>query len=103
METRSIRTMDELGRVALPMEMRRELGWEKEMQLALFYEEGRVLLQSLRKRCAVCGGEEDLQPVRGRYLCRPCREEIERCAREMPGQGVRKSKRFGPVRVKTKR
>ena len=56
-----IRRVDELGRVVLPIEIRRILDIEERDPLEIFLDEDRIVLRKLQPTCIFCGAEEDLQ------------------------------------------
>ena len=47
--------IDELGRVVLPIEMRRTLGLQSKSKVILKMENNRILLSPKEKCCALCG------------------------------------------------
>ena len=71
-----IRKVDELGRVVLPVEMRRTLGIEERDPLEITLEGETVLLRKVQNLCVFCGGEKDLLEHNGKYVCSDCRKEI---------------------------
>lgn len=71
-----IRRVDELGRVVLPIEIRRILDIEERDPLEIILEEDRIVLRKLQPTCIFCGAEEDLQEYRSKRICRACLESI---------------------------
>ena len=71
-----IRRVDELGRVVLPIEIRRILDIEERDPLEIFLDEDRIVLRKLQPTCIFCGAEEDLQEYRSKRICRACLESI---------------------------
>ena len=71
-----IRRVDELGRVVLPIEIRRILDIEERDPLEIFLDEDRIVLRKLQPTCMFCGAEEDLQEYRSKRICRACLESI---------------------------
>ena len=71
-----IRKVDELGRVVLPVEMRRTLGIEERdpMEISLVGET--ITLRKVQNLCIFCGGEKDLLEYNGKCVCGDCRKEI---------------------------
>ena len=73
------RPVDRLGRVSIPIEFRRALGFDITQDRMVISRVGDYLLlwNSRKKiRCAVCGAEEDLlkSPAQDMHLCRTCLE-----------------------------
>jgi transcriptional pleiotropic regulator of transition state genes len=71
-----IRKVDELGRVVLPVEMRRSLGIEERDPLEIALEGENIILRKVQSVCVFCGGEKDLLDLNGKYICSDCRAEI---------------------------
>ena len=71
-----IRRVDELGRVVLPIEIRRILDIEERDPLEIILEEDRIVLRKLQPTCIFCGAEEDLHEYRSKRICRDCLESI---------------------------
>lgn len=71
-----IRKVDELGRVVLPIELRRTLGIEERDCLEISLEDDRIILRKLESSCIFCGSETDLLEHRGKYICAECLKEV---------------------------
>ncbi len=72
-DTGIVRRVDELGRIVIPMELRRTLGIGVKDPLAIFVEGDRIILQKHRDACAICGDDEArMTTVRGRPVCETC-------------------------------
>ncbi len=71
-----IRKVDELGRVVLPVEMRRTLGIEERDPLEISLEGENIVLHKVQCVCIFCGGEKDLLEHNGKCICCDCRKEI---------------------------
>ncbi len=71
-----VRRVDELGRIVLPIEIRRILDIEERDPLEISLEEDRIILRKLQPTCVFCGAKEDLQEYRGKRICRACLESI---------------------------
>lgn len=55
-----VRRLDELGRITLPIELRRTLGIGERDPLEIYVEEGRIVLQKYEPADIFTGGKEDL-------------------------------------------
>ncbi len=71
-----LRRVDELGRVVLPIELRRSLDIEEKDALEIFVEEDRIILRKHRPTCIFCGKESELLDHRGKKICTVCQREI---------------------------
>lgn len=67
-----VRKVDHLGRIVLPMELRRTLGIDENGALEIFVDGDRIILRKYAPGCIICGSLDDLRHVRGKLICRPC-------------------------------
>ncbi|SFV06186.1 AbrB/MazE/SpoVT family DNA-binding domain-containing protein [Alicyclobacillus macrosporangiidus] len=68
-----VRRVDELGRVVLPIELRRTMNiHEKD----IFTKGDRIILRKYEPGCIFCNEVEDVKEFRGKMVCEKCREEI---------------------------
>ena len=66
------RKVDGLGRIVLPVEVRRSLGIEVGDLVDVAVEEGHVVLRKVHRGCTFCGGVEGLRDFADRLVCEPC-------------------------------
>ena len=71
-----VRRVDELGRVVLPIELRRTLEIEERDSLEIFTEENTIVLKKYQPACIFCGNARDVSTYKGRNICLNCREEL---------------------------
>lgn len=71
-----VRRVDELGRVVLPIELRRTLEIEERDQLEIMLEDDRIVLRKYQPTCIFCGAETNLLEYRGKRICSNCLKEI---------------------------
>lgn len=71
-----IRALDKLGRVVLPIELRRGLDWNEHDRVEIFLEDERVILQKYEPNCLFCGGVKQLKEFCGKQICAKCAEKI---------------------------
>lgn len=75
-KTGIIRKLDKLGRVVLPIELRRGLDWNEHDRIEIFLEDERVILQKYEPNCVFCGGTKSLKEFQGKQVCVRCAEKI---------------------------
>ena len=75
-----VRQMDSLGRIVLPIELRRTLGIARKDQLEIYVEEDGIVLKKYQPSCVFCGSGEDVVPYRDRLICKSCLEELKQQA-----------------------
>lgn len=73
-DTGIARRLDELGRIVLPKELRKELKLAERDSLQIFTEAGTIVLKPHRTACFICGEQEDslLAEVSGCAICAQC-------------------------------
>ena len=72
-DTGIVRRVDDLGRIVIPMELRRTLGIKVKDPIAIFVEGDRIILAKHRDACAICGeADTDIVDVKGRAVCTDC-------------------------------
>ena len=75
--TGMIRQIDELGRITLPIELRRTLDIEEHDSIEISMEDDAIVLRKYEPSCTFCGGTRDLRSLRGKNVCRSCREALQ--------------------------
>lgn len=71
-----VRGIDHLGRIVLPVDVRRKRGIERKDELEIYVDGEYVILQKHRPGCVFCGAQEGLGEFRGKVVCEGCRVEI---------------------------
>lgn len=74
----AVRVIDELGRIVLPVEVRRSMGWDKKtrVEIRVEPEDNQLIMKTHVPTCVYCGAEADLLEYRDRRICISCRNEI---------------------------
>ena len=75
-DTGIVRRVDDLGRIVIPMELRRTLGINVKDPISISVDGDRIILQKHHDSCAICGSEDDTLEVKGRAVCGHCIGEI---------------------------
>lgn len=63
--TGMVRKLDSLGRIVIPSEVRKTLGWEPGVPIEMFTNENTVVLSEYSTRCPLTGEREDLVHIPG--------------------------------------
>lgn len=71
-----VRQVDELGRVVLPIELRRTLGIGVKDGMEICVDGEHIVLRKHEPQCYFCGGHFELQTFHGKNVCGNCREDI---------------------------
>ena len=67
-----IRKVDDLGRIVLPIELRRMLDIAERDELEIFVEGDRIVLQKYEPACIFCDSSLSLTALKGKNVCRDC-------------------------------
>ncbi len=70
--TGMVRKVDELGRVVLPIELRRTMGIEEKDPVEIFVDGDRIILKKYEPACVFCGNASEVQHFHGKLVCREC-------------------------------
>ena len=71
-----IRKVDDLGRIVLPIELRRTLDIAERDELEIFMEDDRIVLKKFEPACVFCSSEQGLISYRGKNICQECARKI---------------------------
>jgi transcriptional pleiotropic regulator of transition state genes len=66
------RKVDDLGRIVLPVEMRRLFGIRPGDEMEISVDGGGIQLRKVEVRCVFCEGTENLRPYREKLVCASC-------------------------------
>lgn len=78
-QARAPHLMDDLGRVVIPVAIRRQLGWSAETALVIRRDGSRVVIERWSGTCLFCGGDSDAERnVLGQTVCPACRATLRR-------------------------
>ena len=75
-ETGIIRPIDELGRLVLPMELRRSLDLKPKDGVEIYTEGDKIILKKYSPSCIFCGSKNELRDFRGKPVCGDCAAQI---------------------------
>jgi len=75
-----VRKVDELGRIVLPIELRRNLHIEEKDALEIYIEDDRIILRKYEPACIFCGSADDVVNYNGKLICKKCAAEISELA-----------------------
>ena len=67
-----VRKVDELGRIVLPIEMRRTLGIDVKDPLEMFTDKETIILRKYSPACVFCGSTEGNIEYKGKRVCKNC-------------------------------
>jgi transcriptional pleiotropic regulator of transition state genes len=73
-----VRKVDELGRIVLPIELRRTLDIEERDPLEIYLDGDKIVLQKYEPACLFCGSNHGLVSYKGKNICSDCVKNISR-------------------------
>ncbi|MGR6837225.1 AbrB/MazE/SpoVT family DNA-binding domain-containing protein [Syntrophomonas erecta] len=73
-----VRKVDELGRIVIPIELRRTMGIEEKDALEIYVDNEKIILRKYEPACIFCGNAEEVLNYKGKNLCRSCLTEISK-------------------------
>ena len=71
-----VRKVDELGRIVLPIELRRSLDIAERDELEIYLDDDKVVLKKYEPSCIFCGSSCGLVSYHGRNVCMECIENM---------------------------
>ena len=72
-----VRKVDELGRIVLPIEMRRTLDIAEKDSLEIYVEGSAVILRKYKPSCIFCDATKDVSEFKGKNVCPKCLKELK--------------------------
>lgn len=67
-----VRKVDELGRIVLPIELRRTLGIEEKDRIEIFVDGESIILLKYQPACIFCDNAKDIINYKGKNICPDC-------------------------------
>ena len=72
-----VRRVDELGRVVIPKEIRKQLDIEEKDPIEIYVEGSSIILKKVEIRCIFCGHTKDLIEYKNKLICKNCINNIQ--------------------------
>ena len=73
-----VRKVDELGRIVLPIELRRTLDIDIKDSLEIYVEDSKIILKKYEPTCIFCGESENVVSYKDKNICKTCLEEMKK-------------------------
>lgn len=71
-----VRKIDNLGRITLPIELRRSLDVDFGDPLEIYTEANAIVLKKYEPNCVFCGNTKKLTQHKEKNVCEHCRREL---------------------------
>lgn len=71
-----VRKVDELGRIVLPIELRRSLDIAEKDPLEIYVDDESIILKKYAPACIFCGNANDIVNFKGKKICSECLDKL---------------------------
>ena len=75
--TGMVRKVDELGRIVLPIELRKMMDINVKDSVEIFTDSDSIILKKYHPACIFCGDAADVVYFNGKRVCRGCIEKLK--------------------------
>ena len=72
-----VRKVDELGRIVLPIELRRTLGIAEKDASEIYVDGENIVLKKYEPACIFCNNAKDIIVFKNRNICSKCISELK--------------------------
>lgn len=72
-----VRKVDELGRIVLPVELRRTLDINEKDDIEIYVDGSAIILKKYRPSCVFCNGEKNIIQFKGKNICPRCMKALK--------------------------
>lgn len=72
-----VRKIDELGRVVIPMELRKTLNINEKDPVEIFADGDKIIIRKFNPSCIFCGSTERVLMFKGKLICEECLRAIQ--------------------------
>ncbi|GAA0771027.1 AbrB/MazE/SpoVT family DNA-binding domain-containing protein [Clostridium subterminale] len=72
-----VRKVDELGRIVIPVELRRTLDIDVKDALEIYVDGDQVILKKYEPACIFCGDARDVVNYKSKNICQKCLNELK--------------------------
>lgn len=72
-----VRKVDELGRIVLPIELRRTLDIAEKDSLEIYVDDDSIILRKYQPACIFCDNARDIVVYKGKNVCKDCIKSLE--------------------------
>lgn len=73
-----VRKVDELGRIVLPIELRRTLDIAERDALEIYVDGASIVLKKYEPACIFCGSSKDVTSFKDKNICAACLQELNK-------------------------
>lgn len=77
-----VRRVDELGRIVLPIELRRTLDIAERDSLEIYVSEDNIVLKKYQPTCVFCGSSKNISTFKEKNVCSNCVSQLASFAKK---------------------
>ncbi len=74
--TGSVRRIDQLGRIVLPIELRKNFNIDIKDSLEIYVNDKYILLKKYMPACIFCGSADNLMEYKSKKFCKSCQKSM---------------------------
>lgn len=71
------RQIDDLGRMVLPVELRKTLDISARDSMEIYLVDDTIVLKKFQTKCVFCGSLENIVDFKGKNVCKTCIAELK--------------------------
>lgn len=71
-----VRTVDRLGRIVLPADLRKSLDYGVDEPLEIFVDDDKIILKKYNPTCLFCGSTENTVKYKEKLVCAECAKKL---------------------------
>ena len=72
-----VRKIDDLGRMVIPIELRKTMDINKKDPMEIFVDGDKIVLTKYEPACIFCGNADDTIEFEDKVICKDCQEELQ--------------------------
>ncbi|MFW6282132.1 MAG: AbrB/MazE/SpoVT family DNA-binding domain-containing protein [bacterium] len=71
-----VRKIDDLGRMVIPIELRKTMNIDKKDPMEIYVDEEKIILKKYEPACIFCGNADETFEFQGKTVCKDCSDKI---------------------------
>lgn len=72
-----VRKIDDLGRMVIPIELRKTMDIDKKDPMEIFVDGDKIVLTKYEPACIFCGSADETIEFEDKVICKECRDEMQ--------------------------
>ena len=72
-----VRKIDDLGRMVIPIELRKTMNINKKDPMEIFVDGDKIILRKYEPACIFCGSADDTVEFKERTICQVCLDKMQ--------------------------